>query len=209
MRYNMVMLSHFTRQHIILLITTLAYVGAAGWYFMGAGNYEFVWYIAVMLLFVVLIGATLRTSQLPLWLLWLLAIWGLLHMLGGGVQAGDGVLYGYVVLPLHLDGEFTLLKYDQLVHAYGFGVAALAVRYLLKRSIGNAIPGFWLGAVAVCAAMGLGALNEIVEFAAVVASPSTGVGGYYNTVLDLVFNGLGALIAVIGAAIVGKSLKNQ
>jgi putative membrane protein len=52
--------------------------------------------------------------------------------------------------------------------------------------------------------MGLGALNEIVEFAAVVASPSTGVGGYYNTALDLVFNGLGATLAVIGAALIGK-----
>jgi len=39
-------------------------------------------------------------------------------------------------------------------------------------------------------------LNEIVEFFATVILPETGVGGYINTSLDLVFNLLGALIAM-------------
>lgn len=47
---------------------------------------------------------------------------------------------------------------------------------------------------------GFGAINEIVEFLAVVALPETGVGGYANTLLDLVFNFVGALSAVIGLA---------
>ena len=35
----------------------------------------------------------------------------------------------------------------------------------------------------------------IIEFGAVLALPETGVGGYYNTAIDLVANGLGALLA--------------
>lgn len=181
---------------------SLGYVAAAGAYFVSIGNLEFLWYIAVLLFFLVFVGATLKRSQLPVWLLWLLSLWGLLHMLGGGLVVGDHVLYKQVLLPLFSDGgEFTILKYDQFVHAYGFGVAALLVRLLLMRSVAGIIPLFWIGVLSACAAMGLGAVNEIVEFAAVVASPQTGVGGYFNTALDLVFNALGAIIAVMGASL--------
>jgi hypothetical protein len=44
--------------------------------------------------------------------------------------------------------------------------------------------------------MGLGAVNEIVEFIMVLALPQTGVGGYENTMWDIVFNTIGAIIAV-------------
>jgi putative membrane protein len=44
---------------------------------------------------------------------------------------------------------------------------------------------------------GLGAINEVLEFLAVVSVPDTNVGGYENTALDLVCNLLGALLAVI------------
>jgi hypothetical protein len=49
--------------------------------------------------------------------------------------------------------------------------------------------------------MGLGALNEIIEFSAVMLVPNTNVGGYYNTALDLAFNGLGAVTATVICAI--------
>ncbi len=45
------------------------------------------------------------------------------------------------------------------------------------------------------ASVGLSVLNELVEFGAVVALGKTGVGGYGNTLLDLVFNTLGAFTA--------------
>jgi hypothetical protein len=43
--------------------------------------------------------------------------------------------------------------------------------------------------------MGLGAINEIIEFVATVVVPETGVGGYVNNALDLCWNGVGATIA--------------
>jgi hypothetical protein len=51
------------------------------------------------------------------------------------------------------------------------------------------------------AAMGLGAVNEIIEFIAVLSVPDTNVGGYLNTALDLVFNAAGAIIAMVLVAL--------
>jgi hypothetical protein len=62
------------------------------------------------------------------------------------------------------------------------------------------IPGIkpTTGVLALCAlaGMGLGSLNEIIEFVAVLAIPGTNVGGYENTGWDLVANMVGALTAV-------------
>ena len=44
--------------------------------------------------------------------------------------------------------------------------------------------------------MGLGAINEIIEFSAVLLLPDTNVGGF-NTALDLVVNALGASAAML------------
>jgi hypothetical protein len=51
------------------------------------------------------------------------------------------------------------------------------------------------------AGMGLGALNEMLEFFVVLTIPDTNVGGYVNTGWDLVFNALGAAIAVVLIAV--------
>lgn len=45
--------------------------------------------------------------------------------------------------------------------------------------------------------MGFGALNEIIEFIAFLSFPNTGVGGYENNMLDLVFNMFGAILAAV------------
>jgi putative membrane protein len=127
----------------------------------------------------------------------LLSLWGLLHLLGGGLAVGSGVLYGYVVIPIWLDGDFTVLRFDQIVHCYGFGLVALIVFCLLRRS--TALSNFWIGFLAIFSAMGAGALNELIEFLAVLTVLQTGVGGYYNTGLDIVANAVGAVCATLAA----------
>ena len=100
---------------------------------------------------------------------------------------GDTVLYGYKIFPfIDKGGEFYILKFDQVVHAFGFAVATL-VMYEIIRPRWRGSRGL-LSFVAFLGGMGLGALNEIVEFVAVLVFPATGVGGYFNTGLDLVFN---------------------
>jgi len=165
-------------------------------FFLARGNYEFIWYTGVLIAIAIVIGVTLPQTRFPRWILWLLSIWGLLHVAGGGVRIGDSILYGVMVWPIFDGGgDFVLFKYDQLVHAYGFGVAALVVHTLLARSMVG-VKGFWIGTVAVLTSMGLSVVNEIVEFIPVVLLPDTNVGGYYNIALDLVFNTIGAVAAV-------------
>ncbi len=51
--------------------------------------------------------------------------------------------------------------------------------------------------VTILAASGLGAVNEIIELLAVVTLDTEGVGGYINTVIDLVANFLGAITGTL------------
>ncbi len=57
--------------------------------------------------------------------------------------------------------------------------------------------------------MGLGVLNELIEFSAVLVFPDTNVGGYFNTALDLVFNTLGALAAAVLASIMTPAAQQR
>lgn len=187
---------HLSRGERRVLVFTLSYIGAFTLWFLLSGNFEFVIYVATLLGLIWLVGANLRKAAMPEPMLWALSLWGLLHMAGGGVHVGDGVLYSLQLIPLTGEGELRLLKYDQVVHAYGFGVTAWMLRHLLVRHFPATRIG-WTGYVfPALASMGLGAVNEIIEFSAVLLVPDTNVGGYYNTALDLVMNALGAVIAM-------------
>jgi putative membrane protein len=194
----------FTRSEWAVLIFTLGYVSGFAVYFFSIGNQEFIGYIGTMLAFMLLIGLGARAAEFPAFLLWALSFWGLAHMAGGSVEVDGAVLYAYRFLPLVGDGELTLLKYDQVVHFYGFAVAALVLRHILLRSH----PQLWgskcLFVYSFLGSMGLGALNEVIEFTAVVVLPDTNVGGYYNTGLDLVFNMAGAFSATLGATLLSR-----
>ncbi len=122
-------------------------------------------------------------------------------MAGGGLMIGDHVLYKQMVVHMFDgSGEFVILKFDQLVHLYGFGVAAAMVHWLL-RTRAPSMRFIWRGLIAALTAMGLGVVNEIVEFAAFLALDKVGIGGFYNLELDLVFNTIGAVAAIIGLEI--------
>lgn len=118
--------------------------------------------------------------------LWGLVIWEVAHLAGGIVPSDDAVLYNVQLIPV-------VLRYDQLVHAFGFGVAALGCGEFLRARI----PGPVTAGAAFLAAlggMGFGAINEVIEF---VTSQliETNVGGYVNTGWDLVANMTGATAA--------------
>ena len=182
----------------LLVIFNLAYVLAYGFYYLSIKNYEFLWYVLVLVFFALLVVATLRKTNFDYIVLWGLSLWGFLHMSGGGlIVPGTGrVLYALEVFRFFNIGDTYVLKFDQVVHAFGFGVTTLVAYQLLKPRIKNMHKGLLYG-LCVFIAMGAGALNEIVEFLAVVLATETGVGGYFNTGLDIVFNGIGSLIAVV------------
>lgn len=190
-RPSLLALGLFTGTYIILAATGTVLTN----------NREFVFYLATMLILIAVVllihhRITLHGSQL-----WALSFWGLIHMAGGlcpipaswPIDNGQGVLYSLWLIP-------NWLKYDQLVHAYGFGITTWicwqALAYQLQRhSPKLPFPSSGRLTLAAAAGMGFGALNEVIEFIAVLLLPQTNVGGYENTGWDLVFNLIGCIIA--------------
>jgi len=178
---------------ILALLFTVTYTVGAAFYFASIGNAEFMGYIAVITFLIVLGGCVLTHQCVPAWILWLLSFIGLLHLLGAAVMVNGDILYNYVPFPVENPTGLTFIKFDQIVHTYGTGVGATLMYYFLRRDTSF----HWLGIMvfAILGAMGLGALNEIIEFIAKLTIPDTDVGGYYNTAVDLCVNLLGACIA--------------
>ncbi len=108
---------------------------------------------------------------------------------------GENVLYKFIIWDLVGSGDGQIFKFDQFVHWFGFGVATIVFYQLLRPYLGARINWRALYPLIVLGGMGFGALNEVIEFAAVVFLGQTGVGGYWNTALDLVFNLVGAATA--------------
>ena len=118
-------------------------------------------------------------------------------MMGWGVRVGGNVLYAFELFPLWVTENFYVLKYDQFVHAYLYFVVVFVIWSLLQSYLKKEIPSWAIYLVLILMSVGVGALNEIAEFIAVLSFEETGVGGYYNTAWDIVFNTFGALIGVI------------
>lgn len=165
--------------------------------FMSRRNYEFLMYIGVIVFFLLLILLTNKKVNYPNIVLWGLTVWAFLHMSGGGIYIRGEKLYELILIPL-IGAPYHILKYDQFIHAVGFGVATLAMYYLLKPLLKKE-NSKWiaLSIVIIMAGFGVGALNEVLEFITTVIMPKTGVGGYINNSLDLVFNLIGAILAMI------------
>lgn len=188
---------YLTPAERLIGLITFAYVAGFTLWFLAIGNYEFIVYVLTMLGLIALVGLSLRKAGYPPAMLAALSLWGLMHMAGGGVPMNGSVLYNLPLIPIIETPDYFILKYDQVVHAYGFGVTAWLLQHLLLRHFPETRGTATAFAYPLFAAAGLGALNEMIEFTAVLMVPDTNVGGYYNTALDLVFNFAGALIALL------------
>jgi len=184
------------RDHLILLAVNLALILGFGTLFVVRRNYEFMLYVGVIVVFLCLIASTRNKVCYGLDTLVGLTIWAGLHLAGGGIVVGDGRLYDVILIPL--SQTYPILRFDQVVHVWGFfGVATLVMADLIR----PVLPRPWsrpvaISVVVVMAGLGVGAFNEIVEFAVTVIVPQSGVGGYLNTSLDLCSNLVGALVAL-------------
>ena len=185
------------KEHWALVGFTALYILTFAFYYISIGNYEFLWYVSVLVFFFLLVLFTLNKNKFDNFILWGLSIWGLLHMSGGGIKINGEVLYNFHLIDLINSGEIYILRYDQFVHCFGFFVATLVVWHLLKPYLNKNSNYKIIYPLVVLGGMGLGALNEIVEFIATVSFPGTNVGGYVNNALDLVFNTIGAIIAAV------------
>lgn len=165
-------------------------------------NIEFIFYFAVMLALIGAVAALHWRVRLHIVALWGLSVWGLAHMAGGlmpipaswPASGATRVLYNWWLVP-------GLLKYDQAVHAYGFGLVTwicwLSLRAAFTKRGISVQPTLGLLTLCIAGGMGFGAANEVVEFIATLTLAGTNVGGYANTGWDLISNCVGCVLAAI------------
>jgi uncharacterized membrane protein YjdF len=177
---------------IVILVSLIVFGGI----FLAKKNYEFIIYIGVIIFFLLLIAATSQRVYYPNALLWSLTAWAILHMAGGALYINGTRLYE--IMLVRLSNDIPIFRHDQFVHIFGFGTATVVMYYVLKPLLRENLDRFWaLSIIVIMAGLGVGALNEILEFITSVFIPESGVGGYLNTSLDLVADLIGAVLAML------------
>ncbi|MBX4196637.1 DUF2238 domain-containing protein [Candidatus Pacearchaeota archaeon] len=195
------------KKYWLLILFNLAYIVGFTFYYTSIKNYEFLLYIAVLVALFILVLGIQKKVKFSYAILWMLSIWGLLHMMGGGAHLPSGtVLYKWVPFVAYdgtsIDSDFIILKFDQVLHFYIYFVMSIILAHLFKSHVKDKRFLFYF--LITMASVGVSALNELVEFSAVVFLGKTGVGGYYNTLLDLLFNTLGAIVGSTTAYFLNK-----
>lgn len=179
------------RAHRVLATFTVTHLMVFLVYGVAIGSDVAVAYAVLIALLIVLVCRLDLRYDLGTGTLWGLSIWGAGHMAGGVIPLdGERTLYNAVL-------GLELLHFDRLVHAFGFGFATLACGRVLLRLLPRPTLTRVAVVLVVLAGLGVGAVNEIVEFFATLVLPDTNVGGYVNTGWDLVFDLLGGIVAAV------------
>jgi hypothetical protein len=172
----------------ILLIATI--------YFIAKKNYEFLVYAGTLIILIYLIYRTDRLFHYLEPAKWAFLIWMILHMAGGSLYINGTRLYDLILAPIVGD-PYNILKYDQFVHFFCYVAITLLFYSVLKTIVKKGSNRFTVALTLVLAASSIGAINEIIEFSTVVFFASNGVGGYYNTLIDICANLVGSIVAAL------------
>lgn len=187
---------------LVVVFVNAAYLLAGLIFALAYGNSEFLLYAGIIFVLMIAIAAFHFKVRLPIWALWGLTAWGIAHLAGGLVPVPESwptggevkVLYNLWLVPEYL-------KYDNIVHAYGFGLVTaiswIALKVAFKNRGLTVQPSFGLIVLCMASGLGFGAVNEVLEFAATLLIPDTNVGGYVNTGWDLVSNLVGSSVAAV------------
>jgi hypothetical protein len=181
-----------------LWIFNATYLFWGGAYFIQDFNPEYAIYSGII--FLVMAGVLLSVSytDFPQWQLWLLSIWGLLHILGGALKSHGVALATYHMYPVfNGGGDFYILKYSQILHFVLYGIVAVMAYHLVQVVLdakGNTILVAFL---AILVSSGVGALNEAVEFFIALNLHKNLAYGYPNAAMNILFNLAGALVATL------------
>ena len=181
-------LATFTQRHPIHAVAFALGVGGIGSYGIATGARLVVPYLAIVIGLGLAIAAFDRRLRFSSVVLSGLVAWGVAHLAGGLVEFDDGRILYNVVLA-------RWFHVDNLVHFVGFGAAGLAGVEALRGSLRPHVASPVVATLVVLFAMGFGALNEVIEFAATHLLDAENVGGYENTGRDLVANLLGGVVA--------------
>lgn len=186
----------------VILGVTIAHLVIAGIWAVAQRRYEFLVYLAFTPVLLLLLGRLHARIRFSPSLLWCLSILAFVHMAGGLVRIpadwpveGRHRLYDWWLIP-------RVLKYDHLVHTFGNAVATWLCWQVLQRTVASKTgwgfhalrPTWELLFFCVLSGMGIGSVNEIAEFVTTKFVRDHGVGGYANTLMDLVANSVGSLV---------------
>lgn len=183
------------KKHIPLLIFNVLVIVFFGLQFLNPFNYEFLIYIAVIIFALTLIIVSNKFVRYSMTVLWCLSIWSFLHMAGWGLTYDGVIWYKQILLPI--SEYYSILRYDQMIHAFWFFTMTLVSYEVIKRHLKVSKITFWIWLILVMAGCGFWALNEVIEFIVDQSLPESGVGGYINTSLDLVSNLIGSIIWIV------------
>ncbi|MEO8322843.1 MAG: DUF2238 domain-containing protein [Actinomycetota bacterium] len=185
-------------QRVLSLFFLTYYLGLIA-YGVATGNGQAAFYALFIGVAALIVGRLYGVTPLSSLVLWGLACWGLAHMVGGLVEISGEVIYNHSLG----GGEF---RFDKVVHFFGFGFATLAAYEVLKAIFGRSASSRGLAATALFVGLGLGAINETIEFLITRLPWDSNVGGFSNTGWDLVANALGAAMAAMMANMLGARL---
>ncbi len=190
----------------LILLFNVVYLILFGIYFFKRGNFEFIWYILIIFILICIFSFLHKKYTFSTLTLIGLSIWGIAHMFGGSTLLREPRIYSRILYTLFTTGDTTLIRYDHLLHFYFYVVMTAVIYQILKRYIKPTANWFVVSVFIVFASMGVGAFNEIIEFLPVLFLKETGVGGYFNIAWDIVFNALGAVVAVVYLSFKKKNL---
>jgi len=155
--------------------------------YRGEGNIvEFFIYASVIFAIIAVAWSKFRYLHVNLPILIMIEVGILMHFAGAFVQVDGHRLY---------DSRFFEIRYDKYVHFVNAMIATFVTIYIFaKRKFPDT---HFMLLVAVLTVLGLGGINEIVEFVVTLTVEHNGVGAYNNNMLDLVANFFGSLTAVV------------
>lgn len=155
-------------------------------------NYEFLYYTIVMSLIIIILIKYKEHLSFTTGIAFGLTIVAALHIFGGNIHINGVRLYDFWIT--------SWFKYDNLVHIIGTFTATMlsytfVYQHLNEKARKNKILLFL---IVVPIALGIGAVNEILELGAVVwLNAAEQVGDYMNNALDLFYNFIGSVLASI------------
>ena len=176
-----------------LLYFTLTYILIFTLIAVTNKNYEFLYYTGVILALIAYIIWFNKKFPLSTSIIAGLSLIAALHIFGGNIHI-DGIrLYDIWFIG-------NLLRYDNFVHLVATFIVTLVAYSLLAPYLDKKIKlnKIVLSVILILIALGVGAINEIIELLAVVLfGAAKEVGDYMNNAIDLVYNLLGSLLACL------------
>jgi len=144
-------------------------------------------YNLIVLIFVAAVVTSSSLDFISIWHVIGLMFVAVLNLLGGIIHIKGKRLY---------DSAIGMVQYDKVIHFLASFFTTLIVYNLLITYLPSGYNGgiLWLSFLS---AAGLGALYELFEFFGVIFFGHKGVGGYHNNMMDLAFNSIGSIVAII------------